>query len=64
MSVLLIIPSTPPLHDAAFRYFSGCPEECVYDQTKLVVLHEQYRELQLNQGFAAAASHGERSEGW
>ena len=33
------------LHDAAFRYFGGRPEECVYDQTKLVVLHEQYREL-------------------
>ena len=44
------------LHDAAFRYFSGCPEECVYDQTKLVVLHEQYRELHLNQGFAAYAT--------
>ena len=31
------------LHDAAFRYFGGRPEECVYDQTTLVVLHEQYR---------------------
>ena len=44
------------LHDAAFRYFGGCPEECVYDQTKLVVLHEQYRELELNQAFAAYAT--------
>ena len=44
------------LHDAAFRYFDGCPEECVYDQTKLVVLHEQYRELELNQAFAAYAT--------
>lgn len=44
------------MHDAAFRYFGGCPEECVYDQTKLVVLHEQYRELTLNQAFHAYAS--------
>src|SRR5690606_3113039 len=27
------------------------PEECVYDQTKLVVINEQYRELILNQRF-------------
>src|SRR3546814_16081013 len=27
------------------------PEECVYDQTKLVVLSEQYRELTLNPRF-------------
>ncbi len=44
------------LHDAAFRYFGGRPEECVYDQTKLVVLHEQYRELDLNPAFAAYAT--------
>ena len=25
------------MHDAAFRYFGGCTEECVYDQTKMVV---------------------------
>ena len=31
-------------------------EECVYDQTKLVVLHEQYRELRLNQRFAQYAT--------
>lgn len=43
------------MHDAAFRYFGGRPEECVYDQTKLVVLHEQYRELELNQQFQAYA---------
>ena len=42
--------------DAAFRYFGGRPEECVYDQTKLVVLHEQYRELDLNPAFAAYAT--------
>ncbi|MBN2887322.1 MAG: IS21 family transposase [Chromatiaceae bacterium] len=44
------------LHDAAFRYFGGCPEECVYDQTRLVVLDEQYRELELNQRFAQYAT--------
>lgn len=44
------------LHDAALRYFGGCPEECVYDQTRLVVLREQYRELSLNQAFAAYAT--------
>lgn len=47
------------LHDEAMRYFGGQPEECVYDQTKLVVIDEQYRELTLNQRFheyATAAS--------
>jgi hypothetical protein len=44
------------LHDAAFRTFGGCPEECVYDQTRLVVLDEQYRELELNQRFAQYAT--------
>jgi len=39
------------LHDEAFRYFGGVPEECVYDQTKLVVISEQYRELTVNQRF-------------
>ncbi|MEE9451351.1 MAG: IS21 family transposase [Gammaproteobacteria bacterium] len=39
------------LHDAALRYFGGRPEECVYDQTKLVVISEIYRELTLNQRF-------------
>lgn len=38
-------------HDAAFRYFEGMPEECVYDQTKLVVISETFRELNLNQRF-------------
>jgi len=38
-------------HDAAFRYFGGMPQECVYDQTKLVVIHEIFRELELNQRF-------------
>ena len=39
------------MHDETFRYFGGCPQECVYDQTKLVVLHEQYRELDINPRF-------------
>lgn len=44
------------MHDAAFRYFGGGPEECVYDQAKLVVLHEPYRELELNPRFHAYAT--------
>ncbi len=39
------------LHDEAFRYFGGVTEECVYDQTKLVVIKEQYREIEFNQRF-------------
>ena len=39
------------LHDEAFRYFGGVTEECIYAQTKMVVIHEQYRELTLNQRF-------------
>lgn len=39
------------LHDEAFRYFGGVPEECVYDQTKMVVIAEQFRELTVNQRF-------------
>ncbi len=38
-------------HDAAFRYFGGMPAECVYDQTRLVVISEVFRELTLNQRF-------------
>lgn len=45
------------MHDAAFRYFGGVPEECVYDQTRLVVLREQYRELEVNPRFYEFASH-------
>ena len=44
------------MHDEAFRYFGGCPQECVYDQTKLVVLHEQYRELDINPRFLQYAT--------
>jgi len=44
------------LHDEAFRYFGDVTEECAYDQTKLVVIREQYRELTLNQRFHQYAS--------
>ncbi len=44
------------MHDEAFQYFGGCPQECVYDQTKLVVLHEQYRELDINPQFLQYAT--------
>lgn len=44
------------MHDVAFRAFGGMPEECVYDQMKLVVIHEQYRELELNERFARYAT--------
>ncbi|MBV1777362.1 IS21 family transposase [Burkholderiaceae bacterium DAT-1] len=44
------------MHDAAFRYFGGCPHECVYDQTKLVVIREEFRELTLNSRFAEYAT--------
>ncbi|MEY2989944.1 MAG: hypothetical protein RLZZ163_860 [Actinomycetota bacterium] len=44
------------MHDAAFRYFGGQPKECVYDQTKLVVIAEQFRELRLNSRFARYAT--------
>lgn len=39
------------MHDEAFRYFEGVPEECVYDQTKLVVIHEEFREVIHNEAF-------------
>ncbi len=45
------------MHDAAFRYFGGGPEECVFDQTKLVVIREEYRELTLNERFHEYATH-------
>ena len=44
------------LHDEAFRYFGGLPEECVYDQTKMVVISEQFRELRVNQRFCEYAT--------
>jgi transposase len=55
-------------HDAAFRYFGGMPQECVYDQTKLVVISEIFRELELNQRFhqyaTAAGFHIRACEGY
>jgi len=45
------------MHDAAFRYFDGVTAECVYDQTKLVVIKEEYRELTVNARFHEYASH-------
>jgi hypothetical protein len=55
-------------HDAAFRYFGGMPQECVYDQTKLVVISETFRELDLNQRFhqyaATAGFHIRACEGY
>lgn len=44
------------MHDAAFRYFGARPQECVYDQTKLVVIEEEFRELILNERFARYAT--------
>jgi transposase len=43
-------------HDAAFRNKGDMPQECVYDQTKLVVIHEIFRELELNQRFGQYAT--------
>lgn len=45
------------MHDVAFRYFGGVTAECVYDQTKLVVISEIYRELTLNNRFCEYATH-------
>ena len=44
------------MHDEAFRFFGGMPEECVYDQTKLVVIAEHYREVTLNERFRRYAA--------
>jgi transposase len=44
------------MHDAAFRAFGGHPQECLYDQTRLVVLAEECRELTLNARFACYAT--------
>ena len=42
-------------HKAAFAYFGGVASEFVYDQTKLVVIREQYREVVFNQRFSQFA---------
>jgi len=39
------------MHDEAFRSFGGMSQECVYDQTKLVVIKEMFREVDYNQQF-------------
>lgn len=44
------------MHDAAFRAFGGRPRECIYDQTRLVVIDEHFRELTLNERFARYAA--------
>jgi transposase len=38
-------------HLEAFRFFGGSPCELVYDQTKLVVICEKYREVWFNEKF-------------
>jgi len=38
-------------HLEAFRYFGGVSKEYVYDQTKLVVIKEKYREVWFNEQF-------------
>lgn len=44
------------MHDEAMRAFGGVPEECVYDQTKMVVIAEQFRELTVNERFQSYAT--------
>ncbi len=38
-------------HRQAFVYFGGAAHESVYDQTKMVVINERYREVLLNERF-------------
>jgi len=38
-------------HEACFCYFGYLPKETLYDQTKLVVIEEKYREVWFNQKF-------------
>lgn len=42
-------------HNEAFEYFGVYPSEMLYDQTKLVVIKEEYRELILNDSFGKYA---------
>ncbi len=42
-------------HNEAFEYFGAYPSEILYDQTKLVVIKEEYRELILNDAFGKYA---------
>lgn len=39
------------LHDEAFSFFNGVVDECVYDQTKLVAIKEEFREVWFNEEF-------------
>ena len=39
------------LHDEAFSFFGGIVDECVYDQTKLVAIKEEFREVWFNEEF-------------
>jgi transposase len=39
------------VHDEAFKFFGGVVEECVYDQTKLVSIKEEFREVWFNEEF-------------
>lgn len=43
-------------HDVAFRRLGGMCQECVYDQTRLVVIEEKYREVWLNERFSQYAT--------
>ena len=45
------------MHDEAFSYFGGVVEECVYDQTKLVAIKEEYREVWFNEEFYRYAAY-------
>jgi transposase len=45
------------MHSEAWSYFEGVPEECVYDQTKLVVIREEFREVWFNEAFYRFATH-------
>lgn len=38
-------------HESCFKYFGYLPLQLAYDQTKLVVIREKYREVWLNQEF-------------
>lgn len=44
------------MHDEAFSHFGGVVEECVYDQTKLVVIKEEFREVWFNEEFSRYAA--------
>ena len=61
---MAVVPSPRPFtteswiqaHDTAFRQMGGCCQEYVYDQTRLVVIEEHYREVFLNEGFSQYAT--------